>query len=149
MIESILVKLGLKKTAELFEKYKEPISYLFWGVMTTLVNWLVFFPLANIAGMNHHVANIIAWIVAVTFAFVTNRSLVFHSKRAGAKEIVKEASMFFAGRLASLGLEELMLFICIDLMGFRQNIIKIIANIAVIVANYFISKLVVFRTKKQ
>lgn len=147
MIEKILDKLGLKKIKALYLKYKEQIDYLFWGVMTTIVNWVVYFPLTNLLHMNPYAANIISWIVAVTFAFITNRKFVFHSEKKEAGEIVKEALLFYGGRLASLGMEELLFYIFIDLLHVNENIVKIITNILVIFANYVISKLIVFKNK--
>lgn len=147
MIERLLDKLGLIKIKEIYVRYKEQIDYLFWGVMTTLVNWIVYFPLTNLLHLNPYAANVIAWIVAVTFAFLTNRKYVFHSEKKETNAVLKEAGFFYAGRLASLGIEEFLFYVCIDLLHLNENVVKIGANILVIILNYVISKLIVF--KKQ
>lgn len=147
MIERILDKLGLIKIKNIYLRYKEQIDYLFWGVLTTVVNWIVYFPLTNLLHVNPYAANVIAWIAAVTFAFITNRTFVFHSEKKKPGEIVKEAALFYAGRLASLGMEEILFYICIDLLHFNENVVKIISNVLVIILNYVISKLIVFKKK--
>lgn len=138
----------IDKIKALLIQYKEIILYLIFGVLTTVVNWVIYFPLTNLLGVNHHLANVIAWIAAVAFAFFTNRKIVFESGKTEKKEIALEAAKFVAGRLFSLGLEEVILLVGIDLLGINQNIVKIVGQIVVIVANYVISKLVVFKKER-
>ena len=95
--------------------------------------------------MSPLIANIISWIVCVIFAYLTNRTWVFESKATGLKQLGKECLSFAAGRLATLGLEELMLWIGIDLLHMNNVVVKIIAQVAVVVGNYVISKWIVFR----
>ena len=126
-----------------FLKYQEYISYLVFGVLTTLVNLVIFYVLERL--MNYLVANVIAWIGAVIFAYVVNKLFVFESDRRDPKGLLFEISTFFAARLISLGLEEGILFVFVTQMGFSARIVKLIAQILVVIFNYVASKLVVFR----
>ena len=128
-----------------YKKYKEQLLYLFFGALTTFLNIGVFALFVRY--MDALAANVIAWIIAVLFAYVTNHIWVFRSKVKGTAGIGKEAAEFFLGRLATLGLEELMIWLGIDVFGFATIPVKIVTQIAVIVANYLISKLIVFRKK--
>lgn len=94
------------------------------------------------------IANIFSWILAVAFAYITNRIWVFKDVAHGAAGIIKEIVAFFAGRAATLALEELILYIGITLMGFPSVAVKVVGQIFVIVSNYFISKIIVFKSKK-
>ena len=132
-----------------WKKYKEPILYLIFGGLTTLVSILVYAVCDRLLGLDPLVANIISWILAVGFAYVTNRKWVFESKACGSRAIIKEAAAFYGGRLITLGLEELLLYIGIKRLGFDSLLVKIVCQIIVIVANYVISKLIVFRDRKR
>ncbi|MBQ7717933.1 MAG: GtrA family protein [Clostridia bacterium] len=133
----------LKKIKNIYSKYKDIILYLFYGVLTTLVNFAVFYVLFNITKLHYAAANVLAWIAAVAFAYITNRRFVFDSKKTGGA-IVGEAAMFVAARLLSLGCETLIL-LAGDALDFDVNTVKIAALIVVVVLNYIFSKLFVFK----
>jgi len=95
------------------------------------------------------IANVISWILCVAFAYVTNRTWVFAQKAREIKGILREAASFAAGRLATLGLEELILWLGIDVLGIRDLPVKIAAQVLVIAGNYVISKWLVFRKSKE
>ncbi len=128
-----------------YQRYKEQLLYLFFGALTTLVNIVVYWSLTTPLGMAPLLANVIAWVVAVAFAYVTNRTWVFDQKAGEPKGILREAASFAAGRLATLGLEELILWLGIDVLGVHDLLVKIVAQVLVIVGNYVISKWFVFR----
>lgn len=129
-----------------YRRYKDVLLYLFFGVLTTLINIAAFNLLSNDAvGMNIHAANVIAWILSVAFAYVTNRTWVFKEHAFGAKGIAREIISFAGGRLATLGFEEAMLFVFVTWLDFGKLLIKIIAAVGVVILNYVISKLFVFR----
>lgn len=138
----------IKKTFKFFTS-KEIITYIIFGVLTTLVNYIVYFICLDKLSWNYLVVNVLAWFVSVLFAYLTNRKWVFESKAKGFKNISVECIMFFASRLTSLGIETVFLKVTVDFMGVDEKISKIIAGIIVIIANYVLSKLVVFRKKKQ
>ena len=92
------------------------------------------------------IANVISWILAVTFAYFTNRKYVFESKN---KNIIGEMTGFFASRLATLFMEMLVMFLTVTVWGMNDKIAKLIAQIIVIVGNYLFSKLFVFKKGKE
>ena len=131
----------------LFYRYHEIILYLIFGALTTLLDFLVYFPLANLLSVHYLIANLVSWIVAVIFAYVTNRIFVFESTSSAPKDIIVEFLAFIGGRVFSFLVQELLLFIMVDLMHRSANLSKIIVAIVVIILNYIISKLLVFRKK--
>ena len=124
-------------------KYQEYISYLVFGVLTTLVNLIIFYVLERL--INYLMANVIAWIGAVVFAYVVNKLFVFESDRRDIRGLLFEISTFFAARLLSLGLEEGILFLFVTQLGYGARIVKLFAQILVVIFNYLASKLVTFR----
>lgn len=131
-----------------YVKYKEPLLYLFFGGLTTLISIFVFWLFNGPLGLNELVANLISWLLAVLFAFLTNKTWVFQS---GGQEkgFLSLMLSFYAGRLVTLGVEELLLLVFITWLGFNSMAVKIAAQIVVIVLNYVISKLLVFRDKGE
>ena len=96
-------------------------------------------------GINELIANVLSWIITVMFAFLTNRVWVFDSKTEGMGEFLKQMTSFYGGRVITLVIEEAILLVFITWLGFPSMIIKIIAQVVVIVLNYIISKLLIFR----
>lgn len=133
----------------LYQKYKEPLHYIIFGVLTTLVNYVVYFLCLDLLAWHYLVVNVLAWVVSVLFAYATNRKWVFESKAKG-WHILKEMVLFFASRLASLGAEMLLLFLMVDTAHLHNGMSKVVAGVVVIILNYILSKLIVFRknTKK-
>ena len=143
--------MGLKLLRPLwpfYVKYKEPLLYLFFGGLTTLISIFVFWLFNGPFGLNELVANLISWVLAVLFAFLTNKTWVFQS---GGQEkgFLSLMLSFYAGRLVTLGVEELLLLVFITWLGFNSMAVKIVAQVVVIVLNYVISKLLVFRDKGE
>ena len=135
---------GLRRFYGLYEKYKSILLYIFFGGCTTVVSIGSFILLETVLGLNELIANIGSWILAVSFAYVTNRVWVFRSRVRG-KAVWKEILSFFSGRLITLGLEEAMLLIFVTWLQFNGTAIKVIAQIAVLIGNYLISKWITFR----
>lgn len=127
--------------------HNEIISYLFFGVLTTIIN-IVLFELCCFS-MPYLVANVVAWFFSVLFAFVTNKRFVFHSQTTRASQYWIEALKFFASRIITLFIESALLFICIQLMHWNESLVKIAAQVAVIILNYILSKLIVFVKQKK
>jgi len=135
----------LQKLRELFSKYQEIISYVFFGGLTTVVNWMVYFPLFNFLHIDSAVSNAIAWAVSVAFAYVTNKPFVFHSHDWSLKTVLPELGKFVSARLLSGGFETACMFVFVTWLSFDGNITKVVVSIAVVILNYVASKLVVFR----
>ena len=128
---------------ELFIKYKEVIMYLIFGVLTTLVNIITYYISTKIFLIDYQISNIIAWIISVTFAFITNKLYVFESKTND--KILKEIISFYSLRLFSLGIDIFTMYIMVSILSIDDLIAKVVANIIVIVINYITSKLITFR----
>ena len=134
------------KIMALLDKYHEIIMYGIFGVLTTLINILIFYILDKI-GVNVYLNNSIAWIVSVLFAFVTNKFYVFESKNKEIKTILKEGGSFFLARILSYFIDMLTIFALFQVIGINKMIAKVISNIIVIIINYILSKLIIFKTK--
>ena len=135
------------KILELLRKYQDILAYLVFGVLTTLVDFLVYFPLTNMLSMNATLANAIAWAASVSFAFVTNKPFVFKSHDWSAQVLLPELSKFIGTRLGSGALETAMIFLLVDCLSLDGNIVKIAVSVLVVIINYVGSKLLVFRKK--
>lgn len=128
---------------------RETIIYTIAGFMTTAVNMVTYYILCYWVRMDHLIANIIAWIVAVTFAYFVNAGWVFRDKRSTLKDELYKMFKFFLARLFSLGLEEGGLFLFVNLLKFNNMAVKAGLAVIVIVANYVWSKFYVFSNSKK
>lgn len=135
----------IQKIKELIKKYEELIKYLVIGVLTTVINYIIFAILVKCANIDMHVSNIIAWLVSVVFAYFTNKLFVFESKSFKLKVIEKEVLSFGAARIFSLVLEEVILYVFVNLLNMNELIIKLISNVIVIIVNYILSKFIIFK----
>ena len=141
---------------EFLKKHKGVILYIIFGGMTTVIDWSVSFLLYYFWGdaidatpILLHGANVIAWVAAVTFAYVTNRIWVFESKRKGFFPIVCEIAAFAGGRVLTLLLQEAIMGVFCTWLGLNEYLFKVIAAVLVVILNYFISKLLVFRKTRR
>lgn len=137
----------IQKLRTLFEKYWDIVSYLFFGVLTTVVNYLIYLPVFNFCGLSAAVSNMIAWVGAVAFAYLTNKPFVFQSHDWSAKTVIPELTKFVSCRLASGVMETLILLLTVDCLHWNGNIWKLVTQVLVVIVNYVGSKLLVFRKK--
>ena len=138
----------LEKFRNCLNKYKDIIVYIIFGGLTTVVSFAVYFPLYNLMEMSGTVCNVISWVAAVAFAFVTNKPFVFHSHDWSIKTTGPELVKFVGARLGSLGIETAIILVFVDMLSFNGNIMKIVTSVIVVILNYIASKLLVFRNKK-
>jgi len=131
----------------LFEKYKDIIPYAFFGVCTTVVNTLAYMLCARTLEMEVVPSTIIAWFVAVLFAYLTNRKWVFHSEARTRAEIAREVLSFYSCRIATGVVDWIIMYIFVDVLQMNDLVIKIAANVVVIVLNYVASKVLIFKKK--
>lgn len=131
----------------LFIKYKELIIYIIVGIITTLVNFTVYYVSTRIFNLSPYISNIIAWMIAVTFAFITNKLVVFKSMNKNTQTILKEGISFISMRLISLGFDMATMYIIISIMHWNDLIGKIISQVIVVILNYIFSKLYIFKSK--
>lgn len=139
----------MKFISIMYKKYKEAIDYLFWGGVTFVLSLVLFYLFANVMDIYEQIANILSWIVCVLFAYFTNRTFVFQSKVKGIKNIFNEFKDFVTARLLTLVLENAILFVMIDLLSLNNMVSKLVGQFVVIVSNYFLSKLWIFKNKKK
>ena len=139
----------LKKITNVYKKYEEIVNYLIIGVLTTIVSLGSYFifthTFLDTSAVGIQIANVLSWICAVLFAYVTNRKIVFKSKN---KNIIKEMTGFFGSRVFSLLTEMLAMFILATLIGINDMISKFICQVIVTIMNYILSKLFVFKKEK-
>ena len=128
---------------------RETISYVICGVLTTIVSMGVYWLGYDFLNMDVLIANILSWIISVSFAYVVNKIFVFQSKTKQFNEILKEVIAFFGGRVGTLLVETLILFIFVTLIGLHEMLVKLAAQFIVLVLNYVISKLFIFKDKKK
>ncbi len=121
---------------------RELFLYIFFGVLTTLVNIAVYLFFTRLLGVNYLISNILAWTLSVLFAYVTNRIWVFESRN---NDILKEMALFFAGRIFSGVVDTGLMWLLIDVLFVGDAISKIIVQVIVVVLNYVLSKAVVFK----
>lgn len=129
----------------LFIKYRHLIMYATFGVLTTSVNFLIYYMCYNIIGVSNVISTVVAWIFSVAFAFVTNKLWVFGSKSFDKKTFTHEISAFFGARFATGILDVVVMYAVVDVLCWNPAVWKLINNIIVIVLNYVASKLVIFR----
>ena len=151
----------MKTITTIFNKYKELVTYIIFGVLTTLVNFFAFWLFTKILGEDLYlVNNAVAWVVGVVFAYVTNKLFVFESKSWDLKLITKEIIGFLGARIFSFLVEESGMFLFISVLGLGEKaltlagftitgqfIVKILLAVIVVVLNYVFSKFFVFKHK--
>ena len=136
----------MDKIKDLYLKYKEIINYLIFGVLTTVVSLVTYYICVYTfinpeEAVQLQIANVISWFIGVTFAYITNRKFVFESNE---QNKIKEASKFVTSRIATLLMDMAIMFIGVTLLKFNDKIIKIVSQVVVIIANYLLSKIIVF-----
>ena len=141
---------------------REMLSYLVFGALTTVVSLVTFwipdklFSALGYQGIVHYVtgsdkdfayveANVISWICAVVFAFVTNKLFVFESRATDKKTVLRELATFVGGRVATLLVDTGLMVLFVTAMSLPEMIAKIIVQVVIVLLNYFISKWIVFR----
>lgn len=126
----------------MFSKYKEIAAYLVFGVLTTAVNIAVYYTADNILHINYLISNAMAWFLSVLFAYITNRRYVFDSKD---NHIFYEAIKFFLSRVSTGVMDMILMWLLVSYTPINDMIIKIFVNVLVVVLNYVLSKILVFR----
>ncbi len=147
----------MDKLKELFKKFinKETISYLIFGILTTIVNYAVFvfyIKASKADPMDSKAvtaATALAWVIAVIFAYITNKLYVFNSKSFKLSVLLSECTAFVTARLFSGGVEIVWMFFSVEVLGINSYISKILANVIVVILNYFFSKFFIFGKDKN
>ena len=135
----------MNKLKEIFLKNKALVMYVFFGICTTLVNWGAYYLCYNIIKLPNVIATIIAWALAVAFAFITNKLWVFDSHSFATEKLIYEIWTFTASRLVTGALDVAIMYLAVDIFNRNSTIWKLLSNIIVIILNYVLSKLIVFK----
>ena len=140
-----------EKVAALCGKHRELIAYLIVGGLTTLVSLAVYYGcvltfLDPRVPVQLQAANVLSWVASVTFAYFANRRFVFRSR---SRNIPAEAARFYAGRVGTLLLDMAVMFLGVTVLGQNDKLVKLADQIIIIIANYVISKLFVFKTGRK
>ena len=125
----------------------ELVAYLFAGVATTVVNYVVYFIATRWFGLAVMPGTWVAWVLAVAFGYVVNKAFVFKTHCENTAALLKEAVSFFTMRLVSLGAETVIMFVTVEMIGLNDLVMKLATNFIVIVLNYVFSKLFIFKKK--
>lgn len=136
---------------KIYKKYEELINYLIIGILTTIVSLVTYYLLTlTILDANNKVylqiANIISWLASVTFAYFTNRKYVFKVKN---KSNIKECLNFYISRISTLLIDMIIMYIFVSILKFDNKIVKLIAQVVIIILNYILSKFIVFKSSKE
>lgn len=132
------------KIKELINKYLEVILYLFFGGLSFVLNIFIYVCLTKIYHLNELFANAVSWIIVILFVFITNRKWVFDS---GKERGIKQFINFVYTRVATLIMEEVVLYIGITVLSIKDLYVKVLGQIVVIIVNYIFSKCIVFKDK--
>ena len=142
----ILEKIKLKVLADWYREHREGMRYLIFGALSTIVN-IVVFEICFKIKLSTTISNCMAWIVAVIFAYITNKIWVFCSKTDSKMDLLREIGSFFGARVFTLIFETIFLIIVIDKLHFNTMLMKIVSNILVILMNFVFSKIFIFKKK--
>lgn len=134
---------------KLYFSNRQLILYLFFGVCTTAINTICYWLLYDVLTLNNIISTIVAWFVAVLFAFVTNKVLVFESRRASVKARIGEAFSFLGCRMLTGILDVMIMAVTVDMLQWNGLFWKLISNIIVTVINYIASKFLIFKEKEK
>ena len=135
----------MDKLKQIWNRYRDILLYLIFGGLTTLVNYLVYFPLHHGFQVAASLSNCVAWLAAVVFAFLTNKPFVFQSHDWSRATVISELSKFVGSRIISGLLETAWIALTVDFLEWNSLAMKVIASVAVIIINYVASRLLVFK----
>ncbi|VDG18848.1 GtrA family protein [Lactiplantibacillus mudanjiangensis] len=137
----------IKLIQQLWHRYQAVLAYLIFGGLTTVINFVAFWLFNNLIQWPYLISNVIAWLLSVLFAYVTNKLWVFDAATPTLKSLLQEAGAFFGFRLLSLGIDELIMFTGISILHGNPLLVKLLDQIIVVVLNWFFSKLFIFKER--
>ena len=133
---------------EQYRKHEEGINYLIFGFLAFVLNYVLYFVFASMLQMHYMIATAVSLVLTVVFAYWTNRTFVFKSQNKDVQSLGREFVAFIGARVATEVLELAMMFVMVDVADLNEYISKLICQVIVILANYFLSKLWIFKEKK-
>lgn len=129
----------------LYNRYRQTIMYLIFGVCTTVVNIIGYYVCTRCFGLSTTISTAIAWVLAVIFAYITNKQFVFESRSWARDVLMKELASFFLCRAATGIIDIIIMYVGVDLAGLNDVAIKMLSNVIVIILNYVASKIMIFK----
>ena len=129
----------------LYKKHEEGINYLIFGFLAFVLNYILYFVFADAMQMHYMAATVLSWVLTVVFAYWTNRTFVFKSQNKDTGSVVKEFVSFISARIATEVLELVLMYVMVDLLSINDKISKLVCQVLVIVANYVLSKIWIFK----
>lgn len=139
----------MKKILALLRQHREIVSYVFWGVMTTAVNYVTYTLFTELLRVHYLTSTVIAWIISVLFAYFVNKRFVFRSLDWSWRVALRELWQMVASRLFSLGLEMAIMWGFVDMLRCPHLVVKLAANVVVVIVNYVLSKWIIFKPKRN
>ena len=133
---------------DMYRKYEEGINYLIFGFLAFVLNYALYYVFSGLLNIHHLASTVLSWALTVVFAYWTNRTFVFKSKNKDLKSLWEEFISFIGARVATELLELGLMFVMVDCADLNEYISKFVCQVLVIVANYFLSKLWIFKEKK-
>ncbi len=127
------------------KKYKQVVNYIFWGIVTTIINLSGYFILTRYMGIGYLQGSIIAWVIAAIFSYIVNKFLVFQKKSGDIRVVIRENVLFYLSRVSSCGVDMLILYVFVGRLGYPDAVIKFISNGAAAFLNYVFNKWIVFK----
>lgn len=132
---------------DMYKKHEEGINYLIFGFLAFVLNYILYFLFADAIQMHYMAATVVSWVLTVVFAYWTNRSFVFKSNNKDKQSIGKEFASFIGARVATEVLEVVLMYVLVDCAHANDKVSKLICQTLVILANYVLSKLWIFKSK--
>ncbi|KAA8446645.1 GtrA family protein [Weissella paramesenteroides] len=129
------------------KKYYSLIFYIFFGIVTTIINISTYLLLLSV-NLNNHISVVISWFLSVVFAYVSNKLWVFDSNFIFNNGLVIEFCLFLLTRITTLFLEMIIIWYGVQYLCQSPVVWKFIDNVFVVIINYLISKLIIFRKKR-
>ena len=129
----------------MYRKHEEGINYLIFGFLAFVLNYVLYFIFADAIAMHYMAATVLSWVLTVVFAYWTNRTFVFKSQNRDASAVWKEFISFIRARVATEVLEIVLMYVMVDMAGINDKISKLVCQVLVILANYVLSKIWIFK----
>ncbi|MDE6604010.1 MAG: GtrA family protein [Lachnospiraceae bacterium] len=133
----------------LYKKHEEGINYLIFGFLAFVLNYILYFIFADAIAMHYMAATGVSWVLTVVFAYWTNRTFVFKSQNKETASVVREFASFIGARVATEVLELVLMYVLVDLLTVNDKISKLACQVIVILANYVLSKIWIFRDTSE
>lgn len=129
----------------LYKKHEEGINYLIFGFLAFVLNYVLYYIFADAIAMHYMAATALSWVLTVVFAYWTNRTFVFKSQNKETASVVREFISFIGARIATEVLELVLMYVMVDLFSINDMFSKLVCQVLVILANYVLSKIWIFK----